>query len=77
MDIPIVISDTIAHRYYFHEDFVCYYIATNFRDLARKVEYLYVNPAESLRIKENIRKNLEPISWGNYKHVFVDNIIKY
>jgi glycosyltransferase involved in cell wall biosynthesis/peptidoglycan/xylan/chitin deacetylase (PgdA/CDA1 family) len=74
LGIPIVISRTTAHSYYYNEDMVKFFTPEDENDLARKIVALCKDKAERNRLVDNANIFLETHGWGCVKEDYY-NII--
>lgn len=74
MGIPIVISRTTAHSYYYDDDMVKFFTPEDEQDLARQIVALCKDKAERNRLVDNANKFLETHGWGRVKEDYY-NII--
>jgi glycosyltransferase involved in cell wall biosynthesis len=67
LGIPIVISGTTAHRYYYNDDMVKFFQPEDENDLAEKIIALCKDNAERNRLVDNANIFLESHGWSCVK----------
>jgi glycosyltransferase involved in cell wall biosynthesis len=70
LGIPIVISRTRAHSYYFKDDMVKYFKAGNHEDLAKSVIGIINNPEEQKRLVANTEEFMKKHNWNVYREKY-------
>src|SRR5947208_95771 len=71
MGIPVVISKTKGHSYYYGDSMVKFFEPCNSGDLARAVIDLFRNGASREEQVRNSRRFIEKNSWATVKKVYV------
>ncbi len=74
LGIPIVISKTTGHSYYYNDSMVKFFEPENERELAIAVIALYKNEEERKRLIENSQKFIQNNSWAIIKNVYLEVI---
>lgn len=74
LGIPVVISSTKAHRFYFNDSIVKFFEPGNEAELAKGVISLYTNEQERIQLIRNSQNFIQKHSWKNCKKVYL-NII--
>jgi glycosyltransferase involved in cell wall biosynthesis len=75
LGIPIVISGTRAHRYYYKEDMVVFFTPGDEKDLARAIILLYQKSLQERNLLiENAMKFLEKNNWQRIKEIYLQTI---
>ena len=72
MGIPVVISKTKGHSYYYGDSMVKFFEPCNSGDLARAVIDLFRNRASREEQVRNSRRFIEENSWARVKKVYVE-----
>jgi len=70
LGIPIVISRTTIHQYYYDDDMVMFFNPTDPDDLADKVIGMHGDPGKRKRIVEQSQKFMQQHNWSNYKQEY-------
>ncbi len=74
LGIPIVISKTTGHSYYYNDSMVKFFEPGNERELANAVIALYKNEEERKLLIENSQKFIQNNSWAITKNVYLEAI---
>jgi len=74
LGIPIVISKTKAHRYYYNDSMVKFFIPDDFHSLSMAVISLYNNPSERKHLIKQSNKFIQNFGWHKTKKVYLDTI---
>ena len=72
LGIPIVISATTAHRYYFNDSMVIFFQPEDKDELARAVIALHEKKHDQHKLIENSRLFLKSHGWQNHKQIYLD-----
>jgi len=78
LGIPIVISGTKVHRYYYDENMVKFFTPNDAHDLAKEIISLYKNNSERERLLRHSQEFIQKHGWQEHKKVYyqiVDNLI--
>lgn len=70
LGIPIVISRTAAHRFYFDSSMVKFFEPDNKDDLARSVILLHQNEQDRSRLVKNSQLFIEKFGWNQSKRIY-------
>ena len=72
--IPIVISKTIGHQYYYDESMVKFFKPCDSADLAKAVIELYENKIERAQQVNNAQRFIDQYRWDIHKNVYLQII---
>jgi len=70
LGIPIVISKTAAHHFYFDSSMVKFFEPDNENDLARSVISLHKNEEERKTLVKNSQLFIEKYGWNQSKKIY-------
>lgn len=79
LGIPIVISRTKAHNYYFDDTMVKFFNPEDEYDLAQAIIYLSADEDEKKRLVNNAQTFMKENNWGKTKEIYfqiIDDLIK-
>jgi glycosyltransferase involved in cell wall biosynthesis len=71
MNIPVIISDTLIHRYYFNDDQVMFFESDNPIDCARCIKLLKEHKSIRKNLITNANKLMENFNWDKQKHNYI------
>lgn len=72
LDIPIVISATKAHRFYFDDDMVAFFQPENKEDLAQAVVSMFNHKSDQQKLINNSQDFLRRNGWQYYKRMYLE-----
>ncbi|MBD3343464.1 MAG: glycosyltransferase [Chitinivibrionales bacterium] len=72
--VPLVVSDTLVHRYYIPDTLVKYYESGNEYELAEAIKLLYDNPDIRIRYVRQSGEFIIRNCWDTKKHLYLDII---
>lgn len=77
LGIPIVISGTSAHRFYFDSSMVKFFEPENEGDLARAVIALYENEDERNSLVKNAQRFIAKYGWSQSKQIYFNIVDQF